>query len=149
MDGVLDDAHAPRGGPPPRRWWPLVLVGLGVGVYGALAGLEWTLHERAHAAGAAAAAKSGGDEVTALAAVAGDEALPLTDRNDAIWALAQLADPRALPALQVLVTGRECDHQRDVCQYELRKAIQRCRGERQPPRWLPLFPHPAPPGQRH
>ena len=54
-------------------------------------------------------------------------------KNRAIWALGQLADPRALPALEALRTGIPCktpcrkdDH---ICQYELDKAIRWCRGE--------------------
>lgn len=54
-------------------------------------------------------------------------------RNRAIWALGQLAEPRALRALEALRTGIPCktpcrkdDH---ICQYELDKAIRWCRGE--------------------
>lgn len=54
-------------------------------------------------------------------------------RNRAIWTLGQLADPRALPALEPLRTGipckRPCRKDDHICQYELDKAIRWCRGE--------------------
>ena len=46
----------------------------------------------------------------------------------AVVALGQLGDPAALPVLERLATGRDCDHARDVCQKEVRKAIEGCRG---------------------
>jgi L-ascorbate metabolism protein UlaG (beta-lactamase superfamily) len=129
-----------------------VALGLVVCAYGALAGLEWGLRERAHGLGARAMREYPGDEVEALSAFVQSGRHPLPARNDAIWALAQLADPRALPALHGLETGRSCEHERFVCQYELRKAIDRCSGLNQRPRWLqrlPFFPHPTQPEPRH
>ena len=54
-------------------------------------------------------------------------------KNRAIWVLGQLADARALPALEPLQTGvpceRPCRKGDHICQYELDKAIRWCRGE--------------------
>jgi hypothetical protein len=141
--------HRPSAGL--RYWWPLVVLGIAVCLYASLAGLEWWLQERAHGLGTRAMREFPGDEVEALSSLVQSKSHPLPARNDAIWALAQLADPRALPALQRLETGRNCEHERFVCQYELRKAIDRCSGLNQPPRWLrrlPFFPHPTEPEQR-
>jgi len=69
-----------------------------------------------------------GDPVEALMALVADEGQPLKDRNDAIWALGQLADERALPLLRKLRTGRPCDHAHRVCEHELEKAIALAEG---------------------
>ena len=45
--------------------------------------------------------------------------------NRAIWALGQLGDPRALPLLKGLATGQPCDHETNICQGEVCKAIQK------------------------
>jgi hypothetical protein len=54
-------------------------------------------------------------------------------KNRAIWVLGQLADERAIPALEALWTGtpceRPCRKDRQICQYELEKALRWCRGE--------------------
>ncbi len=52
----------------------------------------------------------------------------LHKRNRAVWALGQLGDPMALPALNKYYTGRPCDHFRFLCQHELKKAIKMCKG---------------------
>jgi len=51
------------------------------------------------------------------------------ERNTAIWALGQLADKRALPALKSLYTGKippKESFSQTLSQYELKKAIQWC-----------------------
>ncbi len=53
----------------------------------------------------------------------------LEDRNRGVWALGQLRDPRALPVLERSFHGGECDHERELCQRELKKAIRRIKGE--------------------
>ena len=45
--------------------------------------------------------------------------------NHAIWALGQLGDRRALPFLRDLVTGQPCDHETNLCQGEIHKAIEK------------------------
>jgi hypothetical protein len=54
-------------------------------------------------------------------------------KNEAVWTLGQLADSRALSALESLRTGipcsRPCRKDDHICQYELEKAISGCRGE--------------------
>lgn len=76
----------------------------------------------------ARAGHAGSDTVTALIAVMELESLPLKRRNGAVWALGQLRDPRAVAALEAHYTGGECDHSNRLCQRELRKALELCRG---------------------
>jgi hypothetical protein len=45
--------------------------------------------------------------------------------NYALWALGQLGDQRALPFLRNLATGQPCDHETNLCQGEIQKAIQK------------------------
>ena len=45
--------------------------------------------------------------------------------NHAFWALGQLGDKRALPFLKGLVTGETCDHDTNLCQGEIKEAIQK------------------------
>jgi hypothetical protein len=78
--------------------------------------------------GAAALGEQPGDRVAAIMAYADAPAHSLKDRNRAVWALGQLGDPRALPVLEKYYTGQPCDHDRALCQYELKKAIKLCRG---------------------
>lgn len=66
------------------------------------------------------------DCVDSLISLLQDEDQPFRNRNDAIWALGQLGDRRALPILQSFYTGqipaREPLNQ-TISQYELKKAI--------------------------
>jgi len=59
----------------------------------------------------------------------------LTVRNNAIWILGELRDEHALPVLAGLVTGQPCDHQFDVCQHELHKAIGKINARRELVLW--------------
>ena len=68
------------------------------------------------------------DPNSALLAVVNSENLPLAERNQAVWALGQLGDPQAISSLQALYTGKECDHDNEVCQHELEKALKLCQG---------------------
>ena len=70
----------------------------------------------------------GGDRVTALTRLVDAQAVPLNRKNDAVWALGQMGDGRALPVLEKWYTGGPCNHDSTVCQYELKKAIAKCRG---------------------
>ena len=63
--------------------------------------------------------------VVALAQVVDDDKNSLDERKQAIWALGQLGDGRALPVLEEYFdgSGAQCDHETKLCQYELEKAI--------------------------
>jgi hypothetical protein len=45
--------------------------------------------------------------------------------NHVFWALGQLGDKRALPFLRKLLTGEPCDHETNLCQGEVKEAIQK------------------------
>jgi PBS lyase HEAT-like repeat-containing protein len=52
----------------------------------------------------------------------------LAEKNKAVWTLGQLGDEQALPILKSLYTGEKCDHEKFLCQYELKKAIELLEG---------------------
>jgi len=70
-----------------------------------------------------------GDDVAALLDYVQSDAHPLRQRNNAVWALGQARDPRALPVLEGYLTSGPCDHARDLCRRELGKAVALCKGE--------------------
>jgi hypothetical protein len=68
----------------------------------------------------------GGDCVESLISQLEDESRGFRARNDAIWALGQLGDDRALPILQNYYTGKMPDKEpldEMISQYELGKAV--------------------------
>ncbi|MFO7610681.1 MAG: hypothetical protein R6X35_16095 [Candidatus Krumholzibacteriia bacterium] len=67
------------------------------------------------------------DAVTAVMAWVADGSRPVADRNRGVWALGQLRDARALPLLRGYLVA-SCRHGEDICQHELRKAIDLCAG---------------------
>ncbi len=93
-------------------------------------GISFYIGHQVRDAIAVAQSSSIGDPVTALLAVVNSPDATLEVKNQAIWALGQLGDPRALPILEPLVSGEECDHAQQICQQGLEKAIPLCRGER-------------------
>ncbi len=72
----------------------------------------------------------GGDCTEALISMLNDDNQSFKSRNNAIYALGQLADDRAIPTLQSYYTGeipeREPLHT-TLSQYELKKAIRWCK----------------------
>lgn len=68
----------------------------------------------------------GGDCVEALQMLLNDESRGFRARNDAIFALGQLGDARALPTLQSYYTGNISPREpldEGISQYELKKAV--------------------------
>lgn len=69
--------------------------------------------------------------VEALVQTLNDENQPYRKRNDAIWALGQLGDPKAYPALRAMYTGKIPNREplnKMISQYELRKAVNLTHG---------------------
>ena len=93
-----------------------------------LLGTGWLIESGVQAASEAALLERPGDRVSSLVAYVVSPTHALRERNRAVWALGQLGDARALPLLEKHFTGRECEHDRALCQHELRKAIRLCRG---------------------
>lgn len=96
----------------------------------------WSIHRsvQKYCAVAQRAYPHPGDDVSALIEFMNSDTHPLRDRNLTIWTLGRLRNPKALPALEALYTGGECEHDKKHCQYELEKAIKLCGGIPQPPR---------------
>lgn len=65
------------------------------------------------------------------------------EKNDAVWALGQIGDHRALPLLEKLYTGVPCEKpcRKDdkICQYQLETAIKSCRGGFSMTKWTYRF----------
>ncbi|UCC98642.1 MAG: HEAT repeat domain-containing protein [Phycisphaerales bacterium] len=78
-----------------------------------------------------------GDRIEALMKYAGSENHSLRQRNRAVWALGQIGDERALPALRQWYVGGPCDHDNSLCQRELQTAIKGCEGSFNATAWLP------------
>lgn len=94
----------------------------------AFVAVSWVIGTDVRAARDAALELHAGDQVGALAAFIETPTHGLQERNRAIWALGQLGDPRALPVLEKHFIGGPCDHERALCQRELGKALELCRG---------------------
>jgi hypothetical protein len=75
----------------------------------------------------AAQAHFPGKRVEALMAMVECESCSLEDRNQAVWALGQLDDRRALPVLEKYYTGKPCNHRLEMCQPKLRIALRHLR----------------------
>ena len=69
------------------------------------------------------------NKTDALLAVLGAEHYSLKDKNKAVWALGVLKEKEALPKLESLYTGEDCQHDSAICQYELQKAILKIKGK--------------------
>ena len=90
--------------------------------------LEGVIRLDARATGNRAAARFGGDRIRGLTALVDCSQCSLRERDIAVWALGELRDRRALPALKAHYTGGKCDHTSNLCQYELGKAIMKIEG---------------------
>ena len=77
-----------------------------------------------------------GDRVEALIAYVKSENHSLKKRNRAVWALGQIGDKGALSVLDSFYTGGECDHEKQLCQRELKHAIYGCKGGLNLTAWL-------------
>jgi hypothetical protein len=119
-----------------RRWWPIVVAGLIMAIVVAFAGLVWIIQASAHGRANLARAEFSGDEVEALVQYVQDQRHTLHDRNLGVWALGRFRDPRALPVLRRYYTGEKCQHDKFLCQSELKKAIDLCEGRRSGPAWM-------------
>ena len=93
----------------------LIVAYLGVSIM-----IAWGINKESRSA----MARFAGDRIEALMALVDCQNCRLEDRNHAVWALGQLRDSRALAVLYKYRTGKPCDHSRQICQYEISKAIR-------------------------
>ena len=77
-----------------------------------------------------------GNRVEALTAYVSSENHSLKKRNRAVWALGQIGDKSALAVLESFFTGGDCEHEKLLCQHELKKAIYSCKGGLNLTAWL-------------
>jgi hypothetical protein len=76
-----------------------------------------------------------GDDVAALIHFMNSKSQSLRDRTHrGVWTLGQMRAPRALSALESAYTGERCQHDTQLCQGELEKAIKLCGGVPSPAR---------------
>ncbi len=113
------------------HWRSALLAALGV-VFAVYLIVGITIGRDVQRVVARAQARHGGGPVEALLAVARSTQAPLPERNHVVWALGQLGASEALPVLETLVTGGECDHDSAVCQHEVEKAMALCAGAANP-----------------
>ena len=102
-------------------WILAIVVGILIAAYlGVSIMIGWGINKESRSA----MARFPGDRIEALTALVDCQDCKLEDRNHAVWALGQLRDKRALPVLYKYHTGKPCDHSRQICQYEISKAIR-------------------------
>ena len=66
------------------------------------------------------------EQVEALIAYVHDERIPLAERNQAVWAMGYIPDPRLRAALRDLTPGAgPCDHAHALCRLEVNKALEK------------------------
>jgi hypothetical protein len=111
-----------------KHWRKVGLIAMGVPLAGYIV-IGLVIGQQVRSAVSRAQSRFPGESVMALTSVASSDRIDLSERNRAIWALGQLGVPEALPVLESLRTGTECDHDSFVCQYELAKAIKLCSGD--------------------
>ena len=84
-----------------------------------------------------------GDKVDATIALLQSEKISFVQKNKAVYALGQIGDKKALPALHSQVTGipceKPCPKHKYVCQYNLQTAIRGCSGKFSLTRWMYRF----------
>ena len=110
-----------------KHWRKIAIAGVSLPIVGYLA-LCLSIGLGVHQAVSRAQSVFPGDPVSALVSVVTSAEAELSERNRAIWALGQLGAPAALPVLQSLLTGEQCDHNSKLCQHELEKAVKGCSG---------------------
>ena len=77
--------------------------------------------------------------VQSLIAVIESNKFGFEKKNDAIWALGQIGDKKALPILEQIFTDKiekHCNRSENICQYEVQKAIKFCRSNFIVTRWM-------------
>ncbi len=88
----------------------------------------WSIRTSVKEISTQAVTEYSGDRVEALIAYMQSEKHSLRNRNRAIWALGRIGDGRAFSVLEKFHSGESCDHNKYLCQHELKKAINLCKG---------------------
>ena len=94
------------------------------------AGMRYAIRSKVDGVCRSAMAQYGGtSKIEALIAVLASDTQGLDAKNDAVFALGYVRDTSALPVLRALQTGRQCDHDRIVCQRAVNRTIRYIEGE--------------------
>jgi hypothetical protein len=101
----------------------VLAIGVCAGLYG---WIQWDAHQKADAIWAANPQAE--NQVDALLMTVQSDTLSMKQRNQAVWVLGRIRAESALGTLQQYYTGVQCNHDNELCQDELKKAIQRCGG---------------------
>jgi len=115
-----------------RKWIKVIAIGIlviGVVGAGALFGIKGLINAEANRLANNAVEYFHKDRVESLIALVQSEDFDIDDKNNAVWVLGILKNERALPVLDSLLTGAPCDHAHEICQYEVKKAILKIKGE--------------------
>lgn len=106
----------------------LTLLCIASTAYGAIL---WNIHKSAqqYCSIAQQAHPHPGNNIAALIEYMNSDTHSLQQRNLAVWTLGRLKNPAALQALKSAYTAKQCNHNTQLCQYELQKAIKRCTGK--------------------
>jgi hypothetical protein len=99
--------------------------------------LCWSIRSSVKSISAEATHEHAGDRIEALMTYVNSEDHTLRERNRAVWALGQIGDERAVPALERFYVGEPCNHDESLCQRELGRAIKLCKGGLNLTAWLP------------
>jgi hypothetical protein len=108
-----------------RRTWPVAAAVALAGLLLTAAAVQGWIRLAVSAAAHDAERRFGQGRVDSLLRVVDCETCGLRTRERAVWALGELGDGRAVPALRAHLSGHKCDHDRGLCQYELNKAIRK------------------------
>ena len=92
-----------------------------------IAGLE--IYPQVRSVSQTAQAQFAGQRIEALMSMVDCESCGRQDRNDAVWALGQLDDPRALPVLERYFAGTKGHQPSNLSQDRLRIALRHLRHE--------------------
>ena len=103
----------------------LVILVVFVAAYGLL---SWQRYTTIRTVCAEVRVEHAGDRIEALVSHLNSAQVDLEEKTRAIWVLGELRDERAVPTLQSLHRSERCDHDRFVCQREIRKALRKISG---------------------
>jgi len=103
--------------------WAVVII-MVLAVFGGTISIYYTVWKTCNSA----KIKYGGNCQKSLVAVLEDEKTSPKEKNDAIWALGQMAEPESLAALEKIYAGKVPEGREPlnevVSQYEIEKAIR-------------------------
>lgn len=113
-----------------KAWWVVLIAGFAI--FSMVAIYTFTkIHRQVEEITTIAVEAYGPNAIESLTKLIESKDHRYEDKNSAIWALGQFADPKALPFLEALNGQTEerspCNRSNDLCKGEIEKAIKWCR----------------------